>query len=81
MGCVLALCLPFDVKKSSWVTPLFEASVAPRGHQGPLGRRPWCQRRRRSLDEVPGAFPGLQDVQDAHGGVRGVGDVLGRFSR
>ena len=33
------------------------------------------------LDEVPGAFPGLQDVQDAHGGVRGVGDVLGRFSR
>ena len=47
MGCVLALCLPFDVKKSSWVTPLSEASVAPRGRQVPLGRRPWCRRRRR----------------------------------
>ena len=33
MGCVLALCLPFDVKKSRWVTPLSEASVASRGRR------------------------------------------------
>ena len=33
------------------------------------------------LGEVIGAFPGLQDVQDGLGGVRGVGDVRGRFRR
>ena len=33
MGCVLALCFPFDVKKSRWVTPLSEASVASRGRR------------------------------------------------
>ena len=78
MGCVLALCLPFDVKKSSWVTPLSEAFVASRGQQdvgpatGDVGE---------GLGVVPGAFPGLQDVRDGHGVVRGVGDVLGRIRR
>ena len=33
------------------------------------------------LGEVIGAFPGLQDVRDGHGVVRGVGDVLGRIRR
>ena len=33
------------------------------------------------LVEVIDAFPGLQDVRDGHGVVRGAGDVLGRIRR
>ena len=78
MGCVLALCLPFDVKKSSWVRLLPGPPEAAEAHQdvgpgvGDVGA---------GLGEVIGAFPGLQDVRDGHGVVRGVGDVLGRIRR
>ena len=33
------------------------------------------------LDDILGEVPGLQDVWNAHAGVRGVGDVRGRFRR
>ena len=76
MGCVLVLCLPFDVKKSRWVRLLSGPPEAAEAHQdvspgvGDVGE---------GVDEVPGAFPVLQDVRDGHGVVRGAGAVLGRF--
>ena len=78
MGCVLVLCLPFDVKKSRWVRLLPGPPEAAEAHQdvgpgvGDVGA---------GLGEVIGAFPGLLDVRDGHGVVRGVGDVLGRIRR
>ena len=76
MGCVLVLCLAFDVKKTRWVRLLPGPPEAAEAHQdvvagaGDIGG---------GLVEVIDAFPGLQDVQDGQGVVRGAGAVLGCF--
>ena len=81
MGCVLVLCLPFVVKKQEWLLHFLKLLWLPEAaeaHQdvvagaGDFGR---------GLVEVIDAFPGLQDVRDGHGVVRGAGAVLGRFRR
>ena len=70
MGCVLVLCLPFNVKKSRWVRLLPGPPEAAEAHQdvvagaGDVGG---------GLAEFIGSFPVLQDVRDGHGVVRGVG--------
>ena len=68
----------FVVKKSRWVRLLPGPPEATEAHQdvvagaGDFGR---------GLVEVIDAFPGLQDVRDGHGVVRGADDALGRIRR
>ena len=81
MGCVLALCLPLLSNKQEWLLHFLKLLWPPEAaeaHQdvssgvGDVGE---------GVDEVPGAFPVLQDVRDGHGVVRGTDAVLGRFWR
>ena len=79
MGCVLALCLLLLSNKQEWLLHFLKLLWPPEAAEAHQDVGPGVGDVGAGLGEVIGAFPGLQDVRDGHGVVRGAGDVVGRF--